>query len=89
MKGGEIGLPTCVHCHVARSTLGVLLPHLQALLGLFKAPCGLLQTSEDGQRIPLGQVMTQVKQIRDAQAAQSRVGYRSSENELEMQNWCP
>ena len=44
------------------------------LLGLFESPFGLPQSTEDGQRIPLGQVMTEVKQIRDARAAKPRVG---------------
>jgi hypothetical protein len=44
------------------------------LLGLFQLPFGLPQSTEDGQRIPLGQVMTQVKHIRDARAAKPCVG---------------
>ena len=50
------------------------LQRLQALLGLLKGLLGLPQTTEDGKRIPLGQIMAQVKHIRDAQAAQTRVG---------------
>src|SRR5215471_21223766 len=53
--------------------LGFFLYRLQALLGMFEVPFGLPQTPEDGQRIALGQVMAQVKQVRDARAAQTRV----------------
>src|SRR5688500_8106150 len=47
---------------------------LEALLGLLKSLVGLPHTTQDGQCISLGQVMAQVKQIRDAQAAQTCVG---------------
>ena len=67
-------LPGPVLVRLGHGSLGVLLQHPQALLGLFKAPFGLPQATEDGQRIALGQVMAQVKQVRDAQAAQPRVG---------------
>src|SRR5919109_5046715 len=59
---------------VGRVCLGVLMQRLQALLGVFEIPFGVPQTTEDGQRIALGQVMAQVKHVRDAQAAQPRVG---------------
>src|SRR5688572_17347420 len=47
---------------------------LETLLGLLKSLVGLPQTTKDNQGIPLGQVMAQVKQIRDAQAPQTGVG---------------
>src|SRR5438477_12569431 len=58
-------------CDLDTVSLGVLLQYPQALLGLFKVPFGLPQATEDGQRIALGQVMAQVKQVRDAHAAQT------------------
>ena len=68
--GGDLGLSLY---DVGMLCLGVFLYRLQALLGLFQLPFGLAQTTEDGQRIALGQVMTQVKHIWDARAAKPRV----------------
>jgi hypothetical protein len=50
------------------------LQHLQTLPCLLKGLLGLPQTTKDGQRIPLGQIMAQVTPIRNAQTAQTRVG---------------
>ena len=44
-------------------TLELFLHRLQALLGVFEVPFGLPQTTKDGQRIALGQIMAQVKQV--------------------------
>src|SRR6187200_915036 len=52
----------------------MFLQFLQTLLGLLERLFGLAQSTEDDQGIPLGQVMTQVKQIRNARAAKTRVG---------------
>ena len=52
----------------------MFLQFLQTLLGLLERLFGLAQSTEDDQGIPLGQVMTQVKQIRHARAAKTRVG---------------
>jgi hypothetical protein len=68
-RGGAGCYPGLALLDVDTLCLGVLLRRLQALLGMFEVPFGVPQTPEDGQRIALGQVMAQVKQVRDAQAA--------------------
>ena len=60
-RGGTGCYPALGLCDLNRGCLRVLLSFLQALLGLFEIPFGLAQPTEDAKRIPLGQVMTQVK----------------------------
>ena len=73
-RGGAGGYPALCLCDVDTVSLVILLHRLQVLSGLLEVPFGLAQTTEDAKRIPLGQVMAQVKQIRDARAPQPRVG---------------
>ena len=73
-RGGTGYYPGLSLGDLGRSCLVILRQFLQALLGLFQVPFGLAQSTEDAKRIPLGQVMTQVKQVRDTRAAKPRVG---------------
>ena len=60
-RGGTGRYPALGLCDLNRVCRSVLLSFRQALLGLFEIPFGVAQPTEDAKRIPLGQVMTQVK----------------------------
>src|SRR5262245_20890466 len=75
------GLPA-LHLGLSDLYRGLCLPSLvtawmgrlqccQALPSLSQGLLGLPQTTEDGERIALGKLMAEVKQIRDAQAVQT------------------
>ena len=53
-RGGAGCYPGLSLLDVATLCLGVLLPRLQALLGVFEVSFGLPQPTEDGRRIALG-----------------------------------
>lgn len=61
-------------CDLGRVCLSTFWQFLQALLGLLEVSFGLAQMTEDAKRLPLGRIMAQVKQIRDAQAAKPLLG---------------
>ena len=60
-RGGPGRYPGLGLGDLGRVCLDDLLSFLQALLGVFELPFGLAQPTEEAKRIPLGQVMTQVK----------------------------
>src|SRR5215813_8912260 len=73
-RGGASCYPGLALLDVDTLCRGVLLPRLQALRGVCEGPFGVPQPTEDGQRIARGPVMAQMTQVRDAPAAQTRVG---------------
>src|SRR5688572_15793107 len=73
-RGGTGRYPSLALGDLSRVCLGVLLQCLQVLLGLFQVSFSLAQSTENGQRISLGQVMTQMKQIWNTRATKPRVG---------------
>src|SRR5215510_14220961 len=72
-RGGTCRYPGLGLCDLGLVCLGALLHFLQALLGVLEVSFGLPLTPENAKRISLGQVMAQMKQIRDTRATQPRV----------------
>jgi hypothetical protein len=73
-RGGPGCSPSLGLGDLGRLCRDMLLPFLQARLGVCHLPLGVPQTTEDAQRIPLGQVMAQMNHIRETWAAKPLLG---------------